>query len=178
MLSNPRDDEENMQIVRTYGHLAGGTLFVAGTSIGFGLQSLPIAAATGGFIPSIFVYLVCWIFMLFTGLLVLEACIWMPKGANFITLSSRLLGRWGKTACWALYLFLFTSLMIAYIHAGAGAISSLSDEAIPNWLGTLIYVFIFLPVVYFGIFWAERFNLILMIGVAAALLFFTAFSIS
>ncbi len=160
-----------MQIVRTFGHLASGTLFIAGTSIGFGLQTLPIAAATGGFIPSIFVYLVCWMFMLFTGLLILETCIWMPKDANWITLSSRLLGRWGKNACWALSLFLFTCLMITYIDAGASAISSLSSDTIPGWLGTLIYVFVFSPIVYFGIFWAERLNLILMIGIAAALLF-------
>lgn len=96
-----------MHIVRTFGHLVGGTLLVTGTSIGVGMLALPVATAKGGFFPSLLIYLVCWVFMLCTGLLILEACIWMPKNANLITLSSRLLGKWGKFFCWVLYLFLF-----------------------------------------------------------------------
>ena len=68
-----------MHIVHTFGHLLGGTLLIAGTSIGVGMLALPVATASGGFIPSIVVYLICWLFMLSSGLLILEACIWMPK---------------------------------------------------------------------------------------------------
>ena len=96
-----------MHIVKTFGHLVGGTLLVAGTSLGVGMLALPVATASGGFIPAMVVYLICWIFMLCTGLLILEACIWMPKDANLITLSTRLLGKWGKASCWVLYLFSF-----------------------------------------------------------------------
>ena len=94
-----------MHIVHTFGHLVGGTLLVAGTSIGVGMLALPVATASGGLIPSLFVYLLCWLFMLGTGLLILEACIWMPKGANLITLSSRLLGKWGKVSCQDLFYY-------------------------------------------------------------------------
>ncbi len=154
-----------MHIVRTFGHLVGGTLLVAGTSIGVGMLALPIATAEGGFIPSLFLYLVCWLFMLSTGLLILEACIWMPKGANLITLTARLLGKWGKVSCWVLYLFLFSCLMIAHIAGGGGVVSDLSGGALPTWLGTLIYVLIFSPIVYFGALWVDRFNLGLMAGI-------------
>jgi tyrosine-specific transport protein len=166
-----------MHIVRTFGHLIGGTLLVTGTSLGVGMLALPVATAAGGFIPSLVVYLVCWVFMLCTGLLILEACIWMPKDANLITLSSRLLGKWGKRACWVLYLFLFSCLMIAHIAGGGGVVSDLSGGVLPNWLGTIIYVLIFSPVVYFGALWVDRFNLVLITGIVVTYLFFVTSSV-
>ncbi len=166
-----------MHIVRTFGHLLGGTLLVAGTSIGVGMLALPISTAAGGFIPSLFLYLLCWIFMLSTGLLILEACIWMPKDANLITLSTRLLGRFGKMFCWILYLFLFSCLMIAHIAGGGNIISLLTDGSLPNWLSTLIYVGLFSPVVFLGTIWVDRLNLLLMIGILTTYLIFVIFSI-
>lgn len=167
-----------MHIVRTFGHVVGGSLLVAGTSIGVGMLALPIATSRGGFIPSIFVYLICWMFMLFTGLLILEACIWMPKNANLITLSSRLLGKGGKAACWILYLFLFSCLMVAHVAGGGSVVSDLTGGTIPNWLGTILYVLIFSPIVYFGARWVDRLNLILMVGIVMAYLYFVSSSIS
>jgi tyrosine-specific transport protein len=167
-----------MHIVHTFGHLVGGTLLVAGTSIGVGMLALPVATASSGFIPSLFIYLICWLFMLCTGLLILEACIWMPKGANLITLTSRLLGKWGKVSCWILYLFLFSCLMIAHIAGGGGVVSDLSHGAMPTWLGTIVYVLLFSPVVYFGALWVDRFNLALIAGVVVTYLIFVSSSVS
>src|ERR1700677_2935169 len=132
-----------MHIVRTFGHFVGGTLLVTGTSIGVGMLALPVATASGGFIPSLAIYLLCWIFMLGTGLLILEACIWMPKDANLITLSSRLLGKWGRRCCWVLYLFLFSCLMVAHIVSGGGVITDLTGGGWPAWINTIIYVLLF-----------------------------------
>jgi len=167
-----------MHIVHTFGHLLGGTLLIAGTSIGVGMLALPVATASSGFIPSIFLYLICWLFMLFTGLLILEACIWMPKEANLITLASRLLGKWGKGACWILYLFLFSCLMVAHVTSGGGIVFDLTKGAIPLWLGTLLYVLIFSPVVYFGTLWVDRCNLMLIAGIVITFLFFVSSSVS
>ncbi len=167
-----------MHVVRTFGHVVGGTLLVTGTSIGVGMLALPLATASGGFIPAVFVHLICWAFMLSTGLLILEACIWMPRGANLITLSSRLLGKWGKTYCWILYLFLFSCLMVAHIAGGGGVVSDLSSGTLPHWLGTVIYVLVFSPVVYFGALWVDRLNLILIAGVAITYLVFASSSAS
>ncbi|SRR5581483_4079088 len=167
-----------MHIVRTFGHLVGGTLLVAGTSIGVGMLALPVATASGGFIPCVFIYLLCWLFMLGTGLLILEACIWMPKGANLITLSSRLLGKWGKVCCWILYLFLFSCLLIAYIAGGGGIVSDLTGGALPTWFGTILYVLLFSPVVFLGALWVDRLNLGLMLGIAITYALFVFSSIS
>lgn len=167
-----------MHIERTFGHLVGGTLLVAGTSIGVGMLALPIATAGGGFIPSLFVCFICWLFMLSTGLLILEACIWMPKDANLITLSARLLGKWGKIFCWILYLFLFSCLMVVHIAGGGGIISDLSDGILPSWMGTILYVLLFSPVVYYGALWVDRFNLVLMAGIVITFLCFVFSSMS
>lgn len=167
-----------MHIVRTFGHLVGGTLLVTGTSLGVGMLALPVATASGGFLPALAVYFICWIFMLATGLLILEACIWMPKDANLITLSSRLLGKWGKACCWVLYLFLFSCLMIAHIAGGGGVVSDLSGSVVPDWMGTILYVLIFSPIVYFGALWVDRLNLILIAGIILTYLLFVFSSVS
>jgi len=167
-----------MQIVHTFGHLLGGILLVAGTSIGVGMLALPVATAAGGFVPSLLIYLICWIFMMCTGLLILEACVWMPKDANLITLTSRLLGRWGKTFCWILYLFLFSCLMVAHTSAGGSVLFEISNQTIPVWAGVVIYVLFFSPVVYLGTKWVDRLNLLLMAGVALTYLTFTYSSFS
>ncbi len=165
-----------MQVVKTFGHLVGGTLLVAGTSIGVGMLALPISTAAGGFLPSLVLYLLCWFFMLCTGLLILEACIWMPKNANLITLSTQLLGKWGKASCWILYLFLFSCLMIAHIVGGGNIISLLSGGAIGTMASTILYVVVFAPVVYLGTIWVDRLNVLLMLGIAVSYLLFVLFS--
>lgn len=167
-----------MHIVHTFGHLLGGTLLIAGTSIGVGMLALPIATGQGGFIPSLVIYSLCWLFMLCTGLLVLEACVWMPKNANLITLSSRLLGKWGRRSCWVLYLFLFSCLMVAHIVSGGSVLTELTGGSLPNWVNTIVYVLLFSPVVYFGTLWVDRLNLVLMAGVVITYILFMSSSIS
>lgn len=164
-----------MQIIHTFGHVFGGTLLVAGTSIGVGMLALPLATADGGFFPSLIIYALCWLFMLFTGLLILEACIWMPRDSNLVTLSSHLLGKSGKAFCWIVYLFLFTCLMIAHVSGGGNVVHQISAGNIPEWAGTIVYVLIFAPAVYLGTRTVDRLNLILMAGVLITyLLFVTA----
>lgn len=165
-----------MHLLRTFGHLVGGTLLVAGTSIGVGMLGLPAATAEGGFVPSIVIYLVCWLFMLSTGLLVLEACNWMPKESNFITLTSNLLGKGGKILCWILYLFLFTALMVAHTVTGGDILHQLVGGS-PIWT-TILYVIVFSPVVYLGAHSVDRLNLILMAGIAITYLLFVIPAVS
>jgi len=139
------------------GHQLGGTLMVAGITLGVGMLALPVATAEAGFLPSLAVYLLTWIFMICTGLLILEACLWMPKEANLITLSQRLLGKWGRLACWILYLFLFSSLMVAHVAGGGTVFMQLFNGSFSNEWSILLYVLIFSPVVYLGTLWVGRF---------------------
>lgn len=161
-----------MQIIRTFGHLLGGTLLVAGITLGVGMLALPVATAQAGFLPSMLTYFVCWLFMLCTGLLILEACIWMPKDSNLITMAAKLLGKGGKVSCWILYLFLFTCLMVAHVAGGGQVVNQLTGGLIPSWLSLIIYVIAFAPVVYMGTHSVDRLNLFLIAGVAITYLYF------
>lgn len=165
-----------MHIFHSLGHVLGGTLLIAGTTIGVGMLALPVATGEGGFLPAIVIYLICWLFMLCTGLLLLEVCSWMPKDSNLITMAQRLLGPVGKNVCWVVYLFLFVTVMIAHVVGGGSVLSEISNGAIPNWLSMVIYVIIFSPVVYLGTKWVDRLNITLMLGVAISYFLFISVS--
>jgi len=152
-------------------HLVGGTLLVAGTSIGVGMLALPVVTAVGGFVPSIFVYLVCWLYMILTGLLILEACLWCPNDSNLITITRTLLGPTGAAVCWFTYLFLFYCLMVAHSAIGGSAVQGVAPS-IPGWAASLIYVAIFSPVVYLGTLWVDRFNKVMISGLIVTFLLF------
>lgn len=157
-----------MHFFHSLGHVLGGTLLIAGTTIGVGMLALPVATGEGGFLPAIIIYILCWLFMLCTGLLLLEVCTWMPKDSNLITMSQRLLGPFGKNVCWVVYLFLFLTVMIAHIVGGGSIFTQIFGSLGPTWLATVLYVIIFSPIVYLGTKWVDRLNLTLMLGVAVS----------
>lgn len=161
-----------MHIVRHFGHVVGGTLLIAATTIGVGMLALPVATGPGGFLPATAIYILTWLFMLCTGLLLLEVCVWMPNDANLITMTHRLLGPVGKGVCWVVYLFLFATAMIAHVSGGGSTLSDIMGGALPHWASMIVYVAIFSPVVYLGTHSVDRFNLILMTGVLISYLLF------
>jgi tyrosine-specific transport protein len=161
-----------MHLFHSLGHVFGGTLLIAGTMVGVGMLALPVATGEGGLLPAIIIYLICWLFMLCTGLLLLEVCAWMPQDSNLITMSERLLGRIGKNICWVVYLFLFFTVMIAHILSGGAILFEIAGEMIPPWLSTIIYVALFSPIVYLGTQWVDRLNIVLMLGVVISYVIF------
>ncbi len=165
-----------MHIFHSLGHVFGGTLLIAGTMVGVGMLALPVATGEGGFFPAAVIYLLCWLFMLSTGLLLLEVCTWMPKDANLITMAHRLLGPIGKNICWVVYLFLFVTVMIAHVVGGGSVLSEICGCAIPSWLAMILYVLVFSPVVYLGTKWVDRLNITLMVGVAVSYFLFVGVS--
>jgi tyrosine-specific transport protein len=161
-----------MHLFRSLGHVFGGSLLIAGTTIGVGMLALPVVTGPSGFIPSISIYLICWLFMLCTGLLLLEVTLWLPKDSNLISMSNRLLGPAGKWICWAAYLFLFVTVMIAHVAGGGDVLSEITNGAISPQLSMVIYVLIFSPIVYMGTHSVDRLNMVLMLGVAVSYLLF------
>ncbi len=165
-----------MHVFHSFGHVLGGTLLIAGTTIGVGMLALPVATGPAGFFPSVLIYLLCWCFMLCTGLLLLEVCSWMPKDANLITMASRLLGPVGKNVCWVLYLFLFVTVMIAHVAGTGSIVAEITNGAIPPWLAMILYVLLLSPVVYLGAKSVDRLNLFLMVGVLITYIVFITVS--
>ncbi len=141
-----------------------GALLVAGTSIGGGMLALPVLTSVTGFIPSLFIYLLCWLFMASTGLLFLEITQWMHREANIVSMAQRTLGRPGKIAAWILYLFLFYSLNVAYVVESGKTVVEFANGQMADWMGPIVFLILFAPCILISTALAGRINLILMAG--------------
>lgn len=145
---------------------------VAGTCIGGGMLALPVATGVGGFFPSLFVVIVCWLFMTLSALLLLEASLWMEEGAHVITISSRLLGKPGRWAAWLLYLFIGYASIIAYT-AGGGlqvveGVEKVTGAIISRGAGCTAFLVAFGAVIYLGGLVVGRVNAILFVAMIVA----------
>jgi tyrosine-specific transport protein len=104
----------------------GGILLVAGTSIGAGMLALPITTGIGGFYSAIGLFLLCFLYMLMTLFLLLEANLYEPSlDANIITMSRRRLGVLGQIVSWVSFLLLYYAVAAAYMSAGGSLIGKL-----------------------------------------------------
>jgi tyrosine-specific transport protein len=156
------------------GSILGGILLVAGTSIGGGMLALPVLTSLGGFLPSLVIYFLCWLFMTCTGLLFLEVSLAMDKESNIISMAEKTLGFWGKVAAWGLYLFLFYCLTLAYIVGCGEFIAQFFQGALPKWFGPILFVLLFGPFVYAGPKVVGPLNIVLMVGLAVFYCIFVA----
>lgn len=152
-------------MAKTHGIL-GGSLLVAGTTIGGGMLALPVLTSPGGFIPSLAIYTLCWLFMSATGLLFLELCLKMREGVNIVSMAENTLGLPGKIFAWAVYLFLFYCLTLAYIVGCGNLISEFFGAYIPDRFGPLLFVLLFAPFVYAGAHLVQRLNIYFMLTLA------------
>ena len=141
---------------------------VAGTSIGAGMLALPAVTGLSGFLPAIVINFLCWLFMLSTGLLFLEAILWMEPGVNLLSTAERFLGMKGRIVGGAIFLFLYYCLLIAYISGGSPILLQglgLSGNGI--W-GNVLFSLIFGAVILIGPWFVNRLNLLLMVGLILA----------
>lgn len=166
-----------MRIIHSLGHVVGGTLLIAGTTIGVGMLALPVATGPGGFIPSAIIYLVCWAFMLCTGLLLVEVSLWMPKDTSFISMADKILGPAGRAVFWIFYLFLFITVMIAHAAGGGSVLLDITGWNLPGWLSVVIYSSAIVPIVYLGTHTVDRINMCLISGVVICYIAFLAVSL-
>ena len=144
----------------------GGILLVAGTTIGGGMLGLPILIGVAGFLPSILVSFLCWLFMAGTGLLFLEVSQWIKGESNIISMAEKTLGSFGKGFAWILYLFLFNCLMVAYMVGSGNLVVQVLQQSIPAWAGPIIFAIIFSPLIIVSTVLATKLNNFLVIGLA------------
>ena len=109
----------------TPGSLVGGMLLVAGNCIGAGMLALPIVMGLAGFLPSLSMLIAAWIFMTFTGCLLVEINGWFYGQVNFLSMAKEALGRTGYLVAWMFYPILFYSILVAYVAAGGSIFSAI-----------------------------------------------------
>lgn len=150
------------------GSLIGGILLIAGSCIGAGMLALPVITGIAGFSPSVVMFLLAWLFMTGTGLLLLEANLAIGHDLSLISIAERTLGKAGKILCWLLFLFLFYSLSIAYIAASGSILQSITADLLgiefPAWTGSLLFTGVFAVVIFIGTRHVDYVNRALMIG--------------
>ena len=161
-----------MKAIHSFGHLFGGILLVAATTIGVGMLALPIATSSSGFVPAVFTYVFCWTFMLCTAFLMIELSLWLPSDSSFVSISEKTLGPIGRNLILIVYLFLFLTVMVAHIVGGVPILQDLTNLPLPTWLFAILYPCCLAPIIYFGTKWVDRINIVLFSGVALSYLSF------
>ncbi|QVL57830.1 MAG: tyrosine transporter [Simkaniaceae bacterium] len=155
-------------------HYIGGILLVAGTTIGAGMLALPVLTSFVGFVPSICIFLLCWLVMLATAFFFLDVNLAVEGEPNLISMAHKTLGGWGKGLSWVVYLLLLYSLTAAYISASAplfvSAVKTMTGYTIPSWLAPFSLPIIFGFFVYLGTLGVDMINRLLMIGLCVSYL--------
>lgn len=150
------------------GSVLGGTLLIAGSCIGAGMLALPILTGMAGFFPSLAMLLVAWAFMTFTALLLVESTGWFFGQVNLLSMAEQALGRAGRFVAWGSYLFLFYSLLVAYIAASGSVFSAILQSffsiPLPPHAGSLFFTALFGGIVYLGTRPVDLLNRVLMVG--------------
>jgi len=167
-----------MKIV-TNMRLIGGTLLVAGTTIGAGMLALPAITSFGGFLPSVVIFIICWLVMLCSAFFFLDVNLSVKGEPNLISMVGKTLGGKGRVSSWILYLMLLYSLLAAYIAASASlfqkAIFALSGTQLPESLARFCLPVVFGSFLYLGTRGVDYLNRILMFGLAISYLILITF---
>lgn len=153
------------------GHLLGPMLLISGSCIGAGMLALPIITGLGGFFFSIITLILSWVYMTYTSLLLLEINSTFKHRVNIVSMAGKSFGFVGMAISWVLYLFLFYSLMVAYISGGGNIISSAIDNlfsivASPQAIA-IAFVLFFSIIIYLGTSPVDYVNRVLMVGLIA-----------
>lgn len=156
----------------------GGTMLIAGTSIGAAMLAMPIMSGLFGFLGTLAILIACWAFMYWTAMLIMEASLRFKDGESYLTMAQKTLGPWGAGFTWTFFLLLFYSLQAAYL-SGSGRIMIDALEGflriqLPPSFDILPLLVIFAPFMYFGLSVVDRLNRYLMIGMLMSYIIITA----
>lgn len=150
------------------------SMLVSGACIGGGMLAMPIQTAEAGFFVSLAMLFICWLFMAFTGLLLIESTLWFKDNAHFSSMSMSLLGQGGRALSLSVYLFMNYASLVAYTAGGA----ALLDQWLHNLSGIslgysgscILFTLIFGTIVYLGSLFIGKINSLLMIAMVLAYL--------
>ncbi len=166
---------------RLTGRVAGSILIVAGCCIGAGMLGAPVLSAVAGFFPSTLMFFLCWLFMMTTGLLLLEVNLWYQKEVSIATMVEDTLGKAGRRISIALFIYLFYSILIAYVSGCGSLFTGIADDlgfTVPKWVGATFFTALFAAVIYSGTAAVDWFNRFLVLGLAVSYFSLVAFGFS
>lgn len=155
----------------------GGTMLIAGTTIGAAMLAMPILTGLFGFLGTVVIMISCWLFMYWTATLILEAALQFDDEASFLTMARASLGTQGAIATWITFLLLFYSLVAAYLGGSGKIIIDALEWSVglelPKIFNLLPLLVIFAPFIYFGLSFVDQLNRFLMFAMLASYLTIT-----
>uniref|UniRef100_A0A1J3IHZ7 Tyrosine-specific transport protein n=1 Tax=Noccaea caerulescens TaxID=107243 RepID=A0A1J3IHZ7_NOCCA len=157
---------------RESGSLSSAIFLVAGTTVGAGILAIPAVTQESGFLASAVACILCWAFMVVTGLLVAEVNVnTMTElgtgGVSLVSMAKRTLGSVGvQVASWS-YILIHYTLLVAYIARSSGILTNFLG--IPIWESATLFSLVLGGICYFG---SQRFigatNGVLVFGLIAS----------
>jgi tyrosine-specific transport protein len=159
-------------------HFLGAVLLVVGTTIGAAMLAIPVTTGFMGFFPSIFLFLICWLVMLFSGFFFVDVNCHFKEETNLLSMAGKTLGSAGRILCWTFYLMLLYALVAAYISGSAPLfVSIFSAIEFPI---SLKMAYFCLPILfgiffYFGIKGIDLLNRVFMLGLLISYVVLIAF---
>lgn len=138
---------------RESGSITGSTLLVAGTTIGAGILAIPAVTQDSGFLASAVTCILCWIYMVVTGLLIAEVNVKTMSelgsgGVSLVSMAMRTLGVAGvQITCWC-YIFIHYALLVAYVARSSDILTHFIG--IPIWESATLFSLLFGGLCYFG----------------------------
>ncbi|KAH9790360.1 hypothetical protein KPL71_003375 [Citrus sinensis] len=138
---------------RESGSLSSAIFLVAGTTVGAGILAIPAVTQEAGFLASAVAVILCWIFMVVTGLLIAEVnvntmCELGSGGVSLVSMAMRTIGTVGvQIASWS-YIFIHYTLLVAYVARSSDILTNFLG--IPLWESATLFSLILGGLCYFG----------------------------
>lgn len=143
----------------------GALYIILGTCIAAGLLGLPIITANNHYIISVLMVLSAWCLMTSGAWCLMKVTLWSPENSNLISMSELTLGKFAKYLTWFAYLFLFYSLICAYLAATGDVVQALLNAIhipITRTWATLLSTLSIGVIIYHGIRSVDLCNRVLM----------------
>ncbi|KAK1439497.1 hypothetical protein QVD17_05316 [Tagetes erecta] len=135
------------------GSVTGSVLLVAGTTVGAGILAIPAVTQEAGFLAAAVTCILCWIYMVVTGLLIAEVnvktmCELGSGGVSLVSMARRTIGSIGvQIACWS-YIFIHYALLVAYVARSSDILTDILG--IPVWECASLFSLLLGSICFFG----------------------------
>ncbi|KAK9053478.1 hypothetical protein SSX86_030112 [Deinandra increscens subsp. villosa] len=138
---------------REPGNVTSSVLLVAGTTVGAGILAIPAVTQEAGFVAAAGSCILCWLYMVVTGLLVAEVniktmCELGSGGVSLVSMATRTLGTIGvQITCWS-YILIHYALLVAYVARSSDILTNVLG--IPVWECASLFSLLLGSICYFG----------------------------
>ena len=159
-------------IFNDWSRVLGASLLVSGTCIGAGMLGLPVSTAAGGMMPTMCLFVIIWLLMTFSALVMLEVSLWFKGETNLISMAKHTLGKKGEMIAWVTYVVFLYCLMGAYTASGSAlfgqGVSLFTGISLFKQANAFIYTGMFALVVFMGAKYVDYLNRFLIAGLVVA----------